>query len=204
MAEPAAVDLDTFEAFAAARRTSLRMDPERPLPPELVERLVRVATWAPNHRKTWPWRFAVFTGDGRSRLGNTIADALDPTTFDKPEKIEKFRVKYLRAPAMVAAGTAPGGSALRTAENRDAVAAAVQTLLLAATAAGVASFWSSSNPDADPAVAELCGWEPGTTTSAVIYLGWPLDGPPVPTPTRPPPELAWNPVGVPPKSTQVR
>lgn len=174
------IDLGTFERLAASRRSSLRVDPQAPVPSNLVERLCQVAAWAPNHKKTWPWRFAVFTGDGRSRLGNTIADALDPATFDKPEKIDKFRVKYLRAPTMLVVGSVAGRSAIRTAENRDATAAAVQTLLLGATAVGLASFWSSSIPDADAAVAELCGWEPATATIAVIYLGWPIEEVPVP------------------------
>jgi len=176
-----------FERLATRRRTNLRMDVDRPVPPELVDRLCRLAMWAPNHKKTWPWRFATFTGDGRSRLGNTIADALDPATFDKPEKIEKYRVKYLRAPLMLAIGTAPAESDIRHAENRDAVSAGVQNLLLGATAAGLASFWASIIPDADAAVAELCGWEPGTRTVAVIYLGWPTGE--TPAPERPDPEI---------------
>jgi nitroreductase len=179
--------LRRFEELATTRRTNLRMDAERPVPDELVERLCRLAMWAPNHKKTWPWRFATFTGDGRSRLGNTIADALDPATFDKPEKIDKYRVKYLRAPLMLAVGAAPGGSDIRHAENRDAVAAGIQNLLLGATAAGLASFWASIIPDAFGAVAELCGWESGTRTVAVIYLGWPLGE--TPAPQRPDPEI---------------
>lgn len=186
-------DLDAFERLAVTRRSNLRLDTEREVPEALVERLCRLATWAPNHKKTWPWRFAIFTGDGRTRLGNTIADALDPATFDKPSKIEKFRVKYLRAPVMVVVGSVAGGSAIRTRENRDATSAAVQNLLLAATAVGLGSFWSSSNPDADRAVARLCGWEPSTVTVAVVYLGWPLDPEPPPSPERPPPTMVWNP-----------
>jgi nitroreductase len=182
------VDLDRFEALVEARRTNLRMDLDRPVPDELVERLCRMAMWAPNHKKTWPWRFATFVGDARSRLGNTIADALDPATFDKPQKIEKYRTKYLRAPMMLAVGSVAGGSEIRDVENREAVAAGVQNLLLGATAAGLASFWASIVPDADPAVAELCGWEPGTHTVAVIYLGWPIGD--VPVPERPSPEIA--------------
>lgn len=181
-------DLDCFERLAASRRTSLRVDPDRAVPAALVERLCRLATWAPNHKKNWPWRFAVFTGEGRSRLGNTIADALDPATFDKPEKIAKYRVKYLRAPTMLVVGSVAGESTIRTVENRDATSAAVQTLLLGATAAGLASFWSSSNPAADAAVAALCGWETGTATVAVVYLGWPIET--LTAPVRPTPRVA--------------
>ena len=77
------IDLTLFELLATSRRTSLRVDPERPVPAEIVERLCRSAMWAPNHKKTWPIRFAVFTGDGRARLGSTIADALEADGFDR-------------------------------------------------------------------------------------------------------------------------
>ena len=183
-----AIDLALFEVLATSRRTSLRMDRERGVPVELVQRLCRLATWAPNHKKTWPWRFALFTGDGRAELGATIADALEATGYDDSTRLEKYRVKYLRAPAMLVVGSAVGDRDLRTVENRDAVAAGVENLLLGATAAGLASFWSSGVPEADAAVAELAGWEDGTSTVAIIYLGWP-DGI-VATPERPLPALA--------------
>jgi nitroreductase len=182
-----AIDLALFEVLATSRRTSLRMDRDRGVPVELVQRLCRLATWAPNHKKTWPWRFALFTGEGRAELGATIADALEATGFDDAQRLEKYRVKYLRAPAMLVVGTALGDSELRTAENRDAVAAGVMNLLLGATAAGLASFWSSGVPAANAAVAELAGWEHGTSTVAIIYLGWP-DGT-VSVPERPLPEV---------------
>jgi nitroreductase len=183
-----AIDLTLFELLVTSRRTSLRMDRERAVPQELIDRLCRLATWAPNHKKTWPWRFAVFTGEGRARLGAAMADALAADGLDDEAKLAKYRVKYLRAPAMLVIGAAPGDTEFRSLENRDAVAAGVENVLLGATAAGLASFWSSGAGAADGAVAELAGWEPGTATVAVIYLGWP-DGD-VPTPERPLPEVA--------------
>lgn len=181
------LDLTRFELLAAARRTSLRMDTTRAVPRELIERLCRLAMWAPNHKRTWPWRFAVCTGEGRARLGATIADALAAAGSTDAAKLDKYRVKYLRAPVMLVVGTAPSDNALFHDENRDAVAAGVQNLLLGATAAGLASFWSSGAPEADAAVAELFGWEAGTRTVAVIYLGWPAGE--VPVPERPPPTI---------------
>ncbi len=182
-----AIDLTLFEVLATSRRTSLKLDRERAVPVELVERLCRLATWAPNHKKTWPWRFALFTGDGRAELGSTIADALAATGFDDEKRLDKYRMKYLRAPAMLVVGATAGEFGLRTVENRDAVAAGVENLLLGATAAGLASFWSSGVPEADAAVASLAGWEEGTSMVAIVYLGWP-DGT-VRAPERPLPEL---------------
>jgi nitroreductase len=153
------------------RRTSMVVDRDRPVPAELVAELCELAQWAPNHKRTWPWRFALVTGDARARLGDAIADAMQ-AYGDPPEKVAKTRTKYLRTPATLVVGSAPGDTDLRTAENRDAVAAGIQNLLLAATARGLATYWGSCAKGANDVVAELCDFEPGTHISALIYLGW--------------------------------
>lgn len=177
---------DDFAALVRARRTSMQIDRERPVPRELVEHLCELAQWAPNHKRTWPWRFALAEGDGRARLGEVIAAAMEAHA-DPPEKVAKARTKYLRTPATLIVGSAAGDSELRSAENRDAVAAGVQTLLLAATAQGLASYWGSCPKGANDVVAQLAGFEPGTFVAAIVYLGWAAE--PVATPERPPVQL---------------
>lgn len=144
---------------------------DAPVPRETVRALCEPAQLAPNHKRTWPWRFALADGEGRAKLGNVVADAME-LHGDPPEKIAKTRTKYLRTPAMLIVGSAAGDSELRTDENRDAVAAGVQNILLAATAHGLASYWSSCPKGANDATAQLCGFEPGTKIVAMIYLGW--------------------------------
>jgi nitroreductase len=177
------MDLDQLSALIRARRTSMLVQRDRAVPHDLVRMLCDLAQWAPNHKRTWPWRFALFDGDGRARLGETIAEAME-ASGDLPEKVAKARGKYLRTPATLVVGSAPGDSPLRTAENRDAVAAGVQNLLLGATAAGLAGYWGSCPKGADEAVAELCGFEAGTHVTAIIYLGWAHGS--VEAPPRPP------------------
>ncbi|MBI4935625.1 MAG: nitroreductase [Actinobacteria bacterium] len=162
---------DDFAQLVRARRTSMLVDRDRAVPRALVQDLCDLAQWAPNHKRTWPWRFALVEGEGRARLGEVIADAME-LHGDPPEKVTKARGKYLRTPATLVVGSAEGDSPLRTAENRDAVAAGVQTLLLAATAHGLASYWGSCPKGANDVVAELCGFEAGTHVAAIIYLGW--------------------------------
>jgi nitroreductase len=162
---------DDVAALIRSRRTSMVVDRERAVPRALVEQLCELATWAPNHKRTWPWRFALAEGDGRARLGDVIAEAME-LHGDPPERVAKARGKYLRTPATLVVGSAPGDTEARTAENRDAVAAGVENLLLAATAHGLATYWGSCPKGANAVVAELCGFEPGTHVAALIYLGW--------------------------------
>lgn len=168
------------------RRTSMLVDKHREVPSELIRDLCALAQWAPNHKRTWPWRFAIAEGPARARLGNVIADAMQ-AHGDPPEKVEKTRTKYLRTPVTLVVGSGPGDSPLRTAENRDAVAAGIQILLLAATEQGLASYWGSCPKGANDVVAELCGFEPGTHISALIYLGWATST--VESPGRPSPDV---------------
>jgi nitroreductase len=179
----------SLPALIEARRTSLRMDADRAVDPEVIAELCRLATWAPNHHRTEPWRFAVFSGDGRRVLGDTIAAQM-LVNGTPPERVAKTRVKYLRAPAMLIVGSTGDHDALTALENRDAVAAGIQNLLLAATAAGLASFWSSvATPDA-PGLLELCGFDEDTVVVAAIYLGHPTGE--CPPPARTPPAITWH------------
>ena len=67
---------------------------DRAVPRDLVDRLCELATWAPNHKRTWPMRFAVAEGDGRARLGEAIADAMQahPKSFMMGQDIAKFSI----------------------------------------------------------------------------------------------------------------
>jgi nitroreductase len=126
----------------------------------------------------------------RAELGEALA--LDWADQDTPEpsKLDKVRTKYQRAPVVVVAASTAGDSAQRTMENRDAVAAGLQNLLLGAAAVGLASLWSSPPVRRSPRTEALCGFPTGVELVAVVYLGWPAGS--VETPERPPVALTWR------------
>lgn len=170
------------------RRTNLEVDLERPVPPDLIEELLELASWAPNHRRTNPWRFAVLTGAARARLGEL--DAAGLARAGAPlAKIDSARIKYLRAPVVVTVGSTAAADPVLHRENRDAVAAGVQNLLLAATALGLASKWSTGPAVDDEAVKALVGLEAGDELVAFVYLGWPSGS--APAQRREPPVVRW-------------
>ena len=163
------------------------MESSRSVDDDIIEQLCELASWAPSHKRTWPWRFASFTGDGRSRLGTTMATDMADADFGDDAKRIKTQGKYLRAPAVVVVGCEPHPNEMLHLENRDAVAAAIQNLLLGATALGLASFWSTPALTRPPKVLELCGFSPDDRIVGVIYLGWP--GGTCPVPERDPVEV---------------
>ena len=114
------------------------------------------------------------------------ADQADAGETDEA-RLAKTRRKYGRAPVVVAIATVPAESDQRTAENRDAVAAGIQNLLLGAAAVGLAGFWSSPPAPRGARTLELCGFPADAEFVALVYLGWPEQD--VPVPERPAPDI---------------
>ncbi|HUF96578.1 MAG TPA: nitroreductase [Ilumatobacter sp.] len=178
------VPFDDFADLVRSRRTNLFVDPSRQVPNELVDQLCELATWAPNHKRTWPWRFAHLIGEARARLGDAFADDMVERDFGDEFKRTKTRTKYTRTPSILVVACAAHVKPTLHDENRDAVAAGIQNLLLGATARGIATFWSTPALNDSKRALEMCGFDPTDTIVAVIYLGWGTSN--VATPDRPP------------------
>jgi nitroreductase len=163
---------DDIADLIRSRRTHLLVERDRPVPRELVDELCELATWAPNHKKTFPWRFAAFAGDARARLGAAFVADLIAAGIGDEGKRAKTLVKYLRTPTVLVVGSAAHEHPTFHDENRDAVAAGIENLLLGATAAGLASFWSTPPVADGPATLDLCGFDRDTRLVGVVYLGW--------------------------------
>ena len=62
---------------------------------EKIQRLLENANWAPNHKKTEPWRFIVFQGESKQKLADDILSSLqqrrDAGENVNMQKAEKFK-----------------------------------------------------------------------------------------------------------------
>src|SRR5512136_2490427 len=146
-----------------------------PVPRELIEKLLSAAVQAPNHYKVRPWRFVIMTGAGREKLGEAMARS---TKISKPDATEddlqKDRAKPLRAPVVIAvAADKPGATKAKEIENICATAAAVQNMLLAAHALGLAAMWRTGPSATDPAIKHFFGWELDQHLIGFVYIGYP-------------------------------
>jgi nitroreductase len=155
-----------------------------PVPRELIEKLLSAAVQAPNHYKVRPWRFVVLTGEAREKLGEVMAqDFLEKFPDLPPDTLstalEKERSKPLRSPVLIAVGVdKPSDPRVIEVENICATAAAVENLLLAAHALGLAAKWRTGDAARAPKIKQFLGFEPGQYLIAFIYLGYPAFEPP--------------------------
>lgn len=179
---------DAVEQVIHRRASALTIDRNRDVDPGILGRLALAAQAAPNHRRTRPLRIAFVRGDSRRRLGEAIADSM-ARRGDDPAKVDKTRTKYERSPVVVVVASAEGTSPTETEENRYAVAAGIQNMLLLAEELGLRALWGSPAKGANDAITALCGFDGGDHVIALVYLGWPIGDPP--ENARPAPVVRW-------------
>jgi nitroreductase len=114
------------ETAIRTRRTHKAFEPE-PIPRELIDELLDLARWAPNHHLTAPWRFRVI---GRASL-ERLKDAAGPEAASKLD----------RCPTLVVASCVLSGEPEQDEEDLHATAVACYIVLLAAHARGLAGYW---------------------------------------------------------------
>ncbi len=157
---------------------------------EVVREILDAAVRAPNHHATGPWRFIVLAGDARSAVGEAHARAVarqHPALTAQGRRKEAARLE--RAPVVIACCVAPGEDPICAREDRDAVAAAIQNLLLAAHALGLGAMWRTGAMVDEPEVRQELGLVEHDAIVGFVYLGWPDSPSPAPGAPRPGAEM---------------
>jgi nitroreductase len=148
-----------------------------PIPREQIELLLEAANWAPTHGKTEPWRFTVYTGEGRRGLGAALGEAYRLAT--PPEKFDPAgqaaqRDKVWQAPVWISVGVLLGTNPkIPDVEEIMAVASAVQNMQLLAAGLGLGSKWTSGLTAVHPHTAAFVGLEPPARLLGFLYVGRP-------------------------------
>lgn len=150
---------------------------DAPVDQALLDAILENANWAPTHGRTEPWRFKMYTGAARGRLGETLQRVYQTTTPGaefRAEKFEKLGKNPLLAPVVIVVWMERQSSgAIPEIEEIEAVACAVQNMHLTASAAGLGAFWSSPALIYSEALREALGLESNDRCLGLFYLGWP-------------------------------
>ena len=141
---------------------------------DALRRMLDAAVWAPNHRLTNPWRFYVLEkgGEKRAQVAQLAYDNLFARSGNE-EHADGSRQRVLDAPALIYVYSVPADSEEMTQENYAAACCAVQNLLLAAVAEGLAGDWSTGNVVRHPQLAETLGAESDWTMVGALFIGQP-------------------------------
>jgi nitroreductase len=149
------------------RRTCKDYD-GKPIQKEVVEALLELSVFAPNHGLTEPWKFRVLMPAAVQRWIRFLKDELtdgEVVAFEKPfEKISK-------AGAVIFLTCVSGSNEVVTQENYAACCAATQNILLAATAQHLQSYWSTSKMMTHPKTKEFLEAADDEIFVGTIWLG---------------------------------
>ena len=167
-------DLSSPLRLLQTRRSALAKAMGEPGPsPEQVDQLLEMAVRVPDHGKLHPWRFIVFEGEARAKMGDVLAERwrqLHPEHGD--ETVEQQRQTFLRAPVVIAVVSAPVESPkVPEWEQVMSAGAVCHNLLLGATAMGFGAQWISGWCAFDRPVLEKMGLAEGEKLAGFIYIG---------------------------------
>ncbi|MAS95437.1 MAG: nitroreductase [Verrucomicrobiales bacterium] len=171
--------LAAANALIRRRRTIKPADMSaKPVENTHLAAILENANWAPTHGMTEPWRFFVFTGEGRQRLAEfcqNLYKQITPEDQVRPDKLEKLGTQPLKAPVVIAVGMKRQEiEKIPEIEEIESVACAVQNMHLTASALGMAAFWSSPPISYTSEMAEWLGLsDPRDKCLGFFYLGWP-------------------------------
>ena len=184
---------DALDAVLAGRR-SIRTYDERPVPADVVERVLSAAAQAPSPHHSVPWRLAVLTGGAaKAALADAMgakwrsdleADGLGAAEIEI--ELEKSHRRLTTAPVVLVGSVYPEildeypDAARQEAETLMAahsLGAALQNVMLAAHANGLASCWMCAPVFCSDVVRDALRLPDHLIPHAIVTIGYPARPP---------------------------
>jgi nitroreductase len=143
--------------------------------PQQLRQILACGARVPDHGKLAPWRFIVFEGDGRARMGVLLADVVQQTEPDpSPERLALERNRFLRAPVVIGVvSRVREGIPIPEWEQIMSAGACCMTITIAAHAMGFVANWITEWCAYHPLVREELGLKSGERIAGFIYIGHP-------------------------------
>ena len=154
--------------------------------PDQLRRILASAVRVPDHGKLTPWRFILFEGEGRERMGAILAEIAEGAPEVSPERVEQERNRLMRAPVIVGVVSRVREQIPIPAWEQELSAGAVcMTMVIAAHAMGFVANWITEWCAYHPLVLERIGLKPTERIAGFVYIGQPA----VPLEDRPRPAI---------------
>jgi len=150
---------------------------DRKVHKEQVELLLNNAIWAPTHGMTQPWRFKVFMGEGKTKLGEFLHHLYletVPKENQKEIKLNRMTARPAKAGAVIAVCMErQKEEIIPEIEEIEAVACAIQNMYLTCTAYGLGGFWATPKLIYTPQMNNFLGLGEKDKCLGLFYVGYP-------------------------------
>ncbi len=118
---------------------------DKEIPQNILDEILNSAVLAPNHKRTKPWRFKVFKGEDKQKLGLELQTIYKTVTSENQflqKKYDDIGFKISKANIVVSI-VVNFSKLVPDWEEISAVSMAVQNMYLTCTANNIGCYWSS-------------------------------------------------------------
>ena len=152
-------------------RRSIRKFKEDKVSNEVLEELLEVASYAPNHRLTQPWRFIIYKDEGRKILANIMAKTL--ANGPKKKSPEEVVAICESIPVHILVVINEEANYFAREEDYAATCALIQNFQLAAWERELGVLWKTDAFIASNIFRNGVGAKPGEKIAALLQVGYP-------------------------------
>lgn len=142
---------------------------------EIIEKMLEAAHWAPTHGYTEPWRFIVYERGNVQAFGDfhaALFKKVTPVEQFLEKKYEKIKYRAKNCSHVIICTNKRGAkNNIPEIEELAATSAAIQNMLLVATANNVATFWSTGGMCYHDEFKKHFGFGDNDKVLGIIYIG---------------------------------
>jgi nitroreductase len=160
--------------FLLARKSQPIQELKEPGPgDDEIATLIRIAARVPDHGRLAPWRFIVYRGEARKRIGEMLAARAVERDGPLPEaRIEQEKTRFSRAPVVIGVVHSPvDNPKIPTWEMFLSGGAAAMNLLTAASAMGYGANWITNWYADDEQGRSIVGLAPHERVIGFVHIG---------------------------------
>ena len=141
-----------------------------------LRKILAAGIRVPDHGKLTPWRFIVFEGEGRARMGAILAETIAGERDTSPERVEQERNRFMRAPIVIGVVSRVREQIpIPVWEQQLSAGAVCMTIVMAAHAMGFVANWITEWCAYHPQVLAKVGLKPTERIAGYIYIGQPVE-----------------------------
>ncbi|MCC0043191.1 MAG: nitroreductase [Brucellaceae bacterium] len=160
--------------FLLSRKSAPIAELREPAPgDDEIATLIRVASRVPDHGRLIPWRFIVYRGAARHRIGDMLAKRAEEREGPLPEaRVEQEKARFSRAPLVIGVIHCPRDNPkIPRWEMLLSGGAAAMNLVLAANALGYSTNWITNWYSDDEEGRRILGLAPDERVVGFVHIG---------------------------------